>query len=166
MPPMPNRVHQELEGALESWLRRFWAQPYGNKVYHQINLAAPSGWPDRDYRIPDLLLLTPDRFSIDHNEYFEGAPTVVVEIRCPHDETYEKFEFYQRLQVPEIWVVDRDDRRMEIHNFTARGYCLTHPDPRGWLRSRGDRHRVADDRHTAVGHSHGRPGGDRSLHPR
>ena len=26
------------------------------------------------HRIPDLALLTPDRFHIDRNEYFEGAP--------------------------------------------------------------------------------------------
>ena len=42
-PPMPNQDHQALEGTLEHWLRTFWAKPKGNKVYHQINLAAPGG---------------------------------------------------------------------------------------------------------------------------
>ena len=136
MPPMPNRAYQELEGALETWLRQFWARPRGNKVYHQINLAAPGGWPDKDYRIPDLVLLTPDCFSIDHNEYFEGAPTVVVEIRSPGDETYEKFEFYERLQVPEIWVIDRDSRTPELHTLDQTVYQQAQANPDGWLQSR------------------------------
>ena len=63
MPPMPNRDQQELELALATWLRSFWAKPKGNRVYHQVNLAPPGRWPD-DYRIPDLLLLEPDRFGI------------------------------------------------------------------------------------------------------
>jgi Uma2 family endonuclease len=136
MPPMPNRAHQELEGALETWLRLFWARPRGNRVYHQINLAVPGGWPDKDYRIPDLVLLTPDRFSIDHNEYFEGAPTVVVEIRSPGDETYEKFEFYERLQLPEIWVIDRDNRTPELHTLDQKVYQQARANPDGWLQSR------------------------------
>jgi Uma2 family endonuclease len=59
-------------------------------------VAPPGGWPD-NHRIPDLVLLTPARFAIDRNEYFEGAPDVVVEIRSPGDESYEKRDFYAAL---------------------------------------------------------------------
>src|SRR5262245_38291646 len=85
MPPMPNRQHQDFEFDLEAYLRRHWARALGAKVYHGINLASPGGWPD-DFRVPDLVLLTPERFAIDHNEYFEGAPDAVVEIHSPGDE--------------------------------------------------------------------------------
>lgn len=135
MPPMPNRAHQDLEGALETWLRRFWSGPRGNKVYHQINLATPGGWPERNYRIPDLVLLTPDRFHIDRNEYFEGPPAAVVEIRSPNDETYEKLAFYHELGVPEVWVVDRDTRLPEIHLWADAGYTRKEPDENGWIAS-------------------------------
>ena len=77
MAPAPNREHQDLTGAMETYLRLRWARPRGNRVYHEINLAAPGGWTN-NYRIPDLVLLTPERFGIDRNEYFEGAPDVVV----------------------------------------------------------------------------------------
>lgn len=133
MPPMPNREHQDFEGAMETWLREFWAPVCGGKVYHQINVASPGGWPDKDYRIPDLVLLTPERFHIDKNEYFEGAPTVVVEIRSPHDETYEKFDFYARLGVAEVWVVNRDSREAEIHRLSDAGFTLLAPGDDGWL---------------------------------
>ena len=113
MPPMPNRSHQELELDLGAWLRTYWARPRGNKVYPPINLALPGRWPE-DYRIPDLVLLTPDRFHIDRNEYFDGGPTVVVEIRSPGDESYEKLPFYAQLQIPEVWIIDRDTRQPEV----------------------------------------------------
>jgi len=134
MPPMPNRAHQDLEGALEAWLRVYWAQPRGGKVYHQINLASVGGWPD-DYRIPDLVLLTPDRFHVDQNEYFEGAPTVVVEIRSPGDETTEKVPFYAKLGVPEMWIIDRDAKVPEVYVLQGGQYQSQAADAQGWIRS-------------------------------
>jgi Uma2 family endonuclease len=134
MGPMPNRRHQQLEFALQSWLHAHWAPQSGGKVYHQINLAAIGGWTS-NYRVPDLVLLLPDRFGIDHNEYFEGAPSAVVEIRSPNDETYEKLPFYARLGVPEVWIFDRDSRQGELHQLVGDEYRLLAPDADGWLSS-------------------------------
>jgi Uma2 family endonuclease len=134
MPPVPNRSHQDLEWAFETYLRFHWAPPRRAKVYHQINLAAIGGWPN-NYRIPDLLLLLPQRFAIDRNEYFEGAPDAVVEIHSPGDETYDKFPFYAELGVPEVWVIHRDTRQPEIHLLRRRKYRPQRPTADGWLRS-------------------------------
>jgi len=103
-------------------------------VHGPVNLASPGGWPS-DYRIPDLVLLTPDRFDIDHNEYFEGAPTAVVEVRSPGDETIEKMPFCARLGVPEVWTIDRDTKRPELHVLQAGRYAQQSPGPDGWLES-------------------------------
>ncbi|HXE71785.1 MAG TPA: Uma2 family endonuclease [Candidatus Nitrosotenuis sp.] len=130
----PTSEHQDLEGAMETWLRIHWARPFGGRVYHQVNVAAPGGWPD-SYRIPDLVLLTPERFHIDKSLYFEGAPEVVVEIRSPEDETYDKLPFYASLEVPEVWVVDRDTREPELYTLEG-GYRRLNPDAEGWLVSR------------------------------
>ena len=115
MPPPPNRDHQEFEWSLETYLRFRWAPACGGKVYHQIALTPmASAWP-KNFRIPDLVLLMPERFAIDHNEYFEGAPDVVVEIHSPGDESYEKLSFYAQLGVPEVWIIHRDTKEPEIH---------------------------------------------------
>lgn len=134
MPPMPNRFHQDLEWSLETYLRQMWAPATGWKVYHQINLASVGGWPN-DYRIPDLVLLSPQRFSIDRNEYFEGAPDVVVEIHSPGDETYEKFDFYAELGVPEVWVIHRDTRVPEVHVLRQKRYHEQQAGAEGWILS-------------------------------
>jgi Uma2 family endonuclease len=134
MPPMPNRTHQHLEWALETWLWTHWAEPAGNRVYHEVNLAPPGGWPV-DYRIPDLVLLTPECFDIDHDEYFEGAPTVVIEIRSPDDETYEKLPFYARVGVPETWIIQRDTRTPELYVLRGGSYEPQASAADGWLHS-------------------------------
>jgi Uma2 family endonuclease len=135
MPPAPNREHQDFLDAVKTWLELHWAEPEGGRVHREVNLALPGGWADNNYRIPDLILLTPDQFGIDHNEYFEGAPLVVIEIHSPGDETYEKFDFYANLAVREVWVIDRDTKASEIYVLQAPDYGQQQPGNDGWTRS-------------------------------
>jgi Uma2 family endonuclease len=123
-----------LEGSLESYLRVYWAPRCKGKVYHQINLSPGGDWRE-NYRIPDLVLLLPERFGINRNEYFEGAPNVVVEIHSPGDEAYEKLPFYRDLGVPEVWIIERDTRVPEIHVLKRGRYKKQSATAQGWIRS-------------------------------
>jgi hypothetical protein len=134
MPPMPNAEHQDLEWALETFLRTRWARRVGGKVYHQINVASPGGWPG-NYRIPDLVILKPSRFSINRGDYFDGGPNGVVEIHSPGDEAYEKLEFYAAGGVNEVWVIGRDTKVPEIHVLVSGRYEPKPPGVDGWLMS-------------------------------
>ncbi len=134
MPPMPNRFQQDLESWLETYLRQTWAPTTRWKVYHQINVTRPGGWPN-DYRIPDLVMHSPARSAIDRNDYFEGAPDVVVEIHSPGDEAYEKFGFYAGLGVPEVWVVHRDTCVPEVYVLRGKRYRKRRAGVGGWVRS-------------------------------
>jgi len=134
MPPMPNREHQDLTLSLAIWLRVYWAAPQGNRVHTQINLASPGGWP-HDYRIPDLLLLKSDTFDIDRNEFFEGPPSVVVEIRSPGDETFDKMSFYAKLGVPEVWIIERDTKVPDVYALADGEYHRLPPGEDSWLES-------------------------------
>ena len=134
MPPMPNRDHQDLKGGMAWYLRTYWARPRKCKVFQEINLALPGGWPN-DYRIPDILLMTPARVHIDRNEYFEGAPDVVNEIRSPGDESLEKLAFYAGLGVPEVWIFDRDSKAPTLYTLAGEDYTTATPATDGWYRS-------------------------------
>lgn len=134
MAPVPNREHQDLESCIEFWFRQHWTKPTGGRVYHQINVAEPGTWPD-NYRVPDLVVLTPARFHVDCNEYFDGGPDVVVEIRSPDDESYEKFDFYAKVGVQEVWVIDRDTRSPEIYALVGCEYQRREANAEGWLTS-------------------------------
>jgi len=61
MPPAPNRTHQDFQWEFVYWLRSFWAKPSGCRVHGSVNVASIGGWP-KDFRVPDIVLLTPDRF--------------------------------------------------------------------------------------------------------
>lgn len=135
MPPMPNRDHQDLMADLLVWLRLWWARPGEHRVYQGRNVASIGGWP-RDYRIPDLVLLTQEQFPLDRNEYIEGPPLVVIEIRSPGDETDDKLDFYAGIGVPEVWIVDRDSREPEIYRLHGDGYQPAPADGQGRLTSR------------------------------
>ncbi|MBN9521724.1 Uma2 family endonuclease [bacterium] len=121
MPPMPNRIHQRFSRDLQAFLQTHWAAPLGAQVDQEVNLTTPEdeGHWTLNFRIPDLVLLPPDRFHIDKTEYMAGAPLVVVEVKSPRDETYEKFPFYAKLGVPEVWVFDRDTRAPELYALAA-----------------------------------------------
>ncbi len=124
-----------LSSAWKHGCASYWAEPNGCRVYHQINVSDPGTWPN-NYRIPDLVLLTPDRFDIDCNTYFEGGPDAVVEIHSPGDEAYEKSDFYAKLAVRELWVLDRDTRRPEVYDLVDGEYQLRDADQNGWILSR------------------------------
>jgi Uma2 family endonuclease len=134
MSPEPTFEHQNFEGSLEYWLRTHWARPRRAKVLHRINLAFPgsgNSWVD-NYRIPDLVLLTRDRFSINCDTHFEGGPEVVVEIRSPNDESEEKLPFYAQLGILEVWIIDRDTKEVELYVLTGDTYALSPAGEGGW----------------------------------
>jgi Uma2 family endonuclease len=131
--PVPTRAHQDFEFHLESYLRSFWAPSRDGKVYHQINVAPVGGWPS-NYRVPDVVLLLPQRFAIDRDEYFEGAPSAVVEIHSPGDESCDKLPFYFDLGVPEVWIIHRDTKAPEIYVPGRKKYRLQRANGSGWIK--------------------------------
>jgi len=60
---------------------------------------------DNDYRVPDLVISR----SEDRSERgIEGRAELVIEIRSPNDETYQKIDWYLSVGVREVVVIDRD----------------------------------------------------------
>lgn len=132
MSPAPSRMHQDFLDELRGWLMTHWALPLGNRVHREVNVAPIGGWP-HDYRIPDLVLLTPEQFGIDHNEYFAGPPLVCIEIHSPGDEAYEKLDFYAELGVPEVWIIHRDTRKPQVFVLRRGSYSELAAVEEGWL---------------------------------
>ncbi len=134
MVPVPNHDHQEVAGLLWEWLRRSWATRSMARVDFERNVARPGQWP-RDYRAPDLVILMPDRLALDRNEYVDGGPDVVVEIRSPGDESDAKVPWYASIGCREIWIVDRDTRGLTLFVVRDGMAAPVAPGPDGWIRS-------------------------------
>ena len=103
-------------------------------MHHDVNVTPVDGWPN-NYRAPDLVILLPERFAIDHNEYFEGGPNVVIEIHSPGDEAYDKLPFYADLRVTEVWIIDRDTCEPELYQLKRNRYKKKPVSADGCLRS-------------------------------
>ena len=135
MVPPPNVEHQDFEWQLETWLRLHWNPTHrSNRVFHQVALSPDEKWI-HNYRTPDIVLFTEEHLKNLQPTYCSGPCTVAVEIRSPNDESYEKLDFYGRLGVPEVWVIDRDTRLPEIHRLANGRYEMESPTVDGWLRS-------------------------------
>jgi Uma2 family endonuclease len=79
---------------------------------------------DDDYRVPDQVYADPERAT---DRGVDGAAELVVEILSPGDETYEKLDWYARLSVAEILVVDPDSRAVELFASRAGRAVLVQP---------------------------------------
>jgi Uma2 family endonuclease len=135
MAPSPNRHHTDFAFCLRCWLRDHWEKASGGRVHQEVNLSSRVDNWRSDYRVPDLVLVTPDRFHIDRNEFFAGPPLVVVEIRSPGDETDDKLPFYAALGVPEVWVFERDSKQPELLLLAEGKYSPRPADADLWYRS-------------------------------
>ena len=136
MSPMPAPDHQEFEYQLQTWLRRYWRKRCGGRVLQQVNLA-PAGESEwtTNYRIPDLILVSPDRLSGFQETHFAGAPLVAIEIRSPGDDSYEKLPFYAKLGTPEVWIIPNDSREIDLLMLSDGAYLNAVPNDDGWLTS-------------------------------
>ena len=134
--PLPDLVHQDLQCGLLAWLRNHWAAVPGRRVFGEFNVSRPGlrAWT-RDYRVPDLVLVTPARAHVVRRTHFAGGPDVVVELTRPGDETDAKLPFYAAVGCGEIWVIDRDTRRVAIHSGGGGDLALVRPSRDGWIRS-------------------------------
>ncbi|OLS97595.1 hypothetical protein BJF90_42640 [Pseudonocardia sp. CNS-004] len=84
-----------------------------------------------DYRVPDQLYRRPDQGS---DRGAEGAE-LVVEVRSPRDETYEKIDFYGGLGVSEMIVAHPMERRVELFRAVGGRLMPVQPGPDGAVES-------------------------------
>ncbi len=132
MTPAPNIKHQDFEFELEAWLRNHWAARSSGDVFHNVNVSDRENWED-NFRIPDLVLLLPEQRAILRDTHILGAPLVVVEIRSPGDESFDKLPFYAQLGVSEMWIIDRDTNVPELFVLSEGRNEPAMPGEDGWL---------------------------------
>lgn len=73
---------------------------------------------DNNYRVPDCGIAKPEHESARGKE---GAE-LVVEVLSPNDESREKFPFFAKVGVAEIWLVHQRTREVEIYTLAGGEY--------------------------------------------
>ncbi|HKB15341.1 MAG TPA: Uma2 family endonuclease, partial [Planctomycetota bacterium] len=118
--PGPSVEHQRLQFELQSILRQAVRDPDGGVVCGELNTADPVRELG-DFRIPDVVVLLPGSIPLLKRGLFvAGGPDLVVEVRSPGDETFEKIPFYGRIGVRELLVVDAETKGVELFRHDGR----------------------------------------------
>jgi len=114
MVPPPSSAHMLLSTRLAMALQRL-VEPRGLIVVNSDPGVFGSG---RNYRVPDIAVVSPTRIS---PRGLEGAE-LVIEVLSPEDESRDKFPFYANVGVREIWLVEPSNRATEIYELVEGEY--------------------------------------------
>jgi Uma2 family endonuclease len=122
MTPAPANEHQRILDELLFFLMGLLRRTGRGTVRSGINVFDESS-PAENYRVPDLTFVARERDALFHDDGIRGGgPDAVVEVRSPHDESYDKLPFFAKLGVTEVIVIDRDTKNVEVFALTAGRY--------------------------------------------
>jgi Uma2 family endonuclease len=125
MVPAPTTRHQRVSRELFKIIdRHVAANRLGEVFYSPVDVILGEG-DAREVAQPDIIFIAAERGSIVKLHGIEGAPDLVVEILSPGTESRDrgyKMKFYARHGVREYWVVDPDNRLVEIFTPGAEGF--------------------------------------------
>lgn len=103
--------------------------PLGFEVFHTTDVLDRSKG-ETNYRQPDLAIVAPGDL-MQSGRGIDGHAELVVEIRSPYDEAYEKIPFYEGCGIGEYWIVHPLTRAFEIRVLHGGRYSLLEPNADG-----------------------------------
>ncbi|MEM8866383.1 MAG: Uma2 family endonuclease [Planctomycetota bacterium] len=119
MHALPNDEHQQIVNRLSLALT-LWIEDTGlGQVRPGVNLASDASNWEHDYRCPDVVVFLNDSPSECHGAFWTGGPDLAVEILSPRDQTPSKIDFYTKVGVRELLIIDRDPWRLELRRLDA-----------------------------------------------
>jgi len=137
MIPAPTTTHQSIVMRLGAAFFNFLRlHPLGEVFPAPIDVVAP-GMADPVQ--PDLVFVASERMEIVTERAIEGVPDLVVEVLSPSNWIYDrrlKFVLYAEIGVQEYWIVDPEERTVEVFSLQEGNYELqTQVAPGATLRS-------------------------------
>ncbi len=124
MAPGPGSAHQDHSREIAFRLHRFAQEGDLGKVYY-----APLDviLDEHNCFQPDILFVAKPNLSIVRKAGVFGAPDLVIEILSPssaENDRYHKRDVYERAGVREYWLVDAENRTIEVLANGPKGFEL------------------------------------------
>ena len=117
MAPLANIEHQQLMINLgAAFVNAFASQPEV-RVFPGVNVSDRKKDWKNNYRCPDVAVVLPGSRAVDCDTFYFGGPDFVVEIASDYDRSREKFDFYSRVGVREMLIVDRNPWQLELYRL-------------------------------------------------
>lgn len=119
MAPLANVEHMQLMASLSAaFINAFAGQPEV-RVFPGVNVSDQKRNWEKNYRCPDVAVVLPGSRAVDCDTFYFGGPDFVVEIVSDYDRSREKFDFYARVGVREMLLVDRKPWQLELYRLVG-----------------------------------------------
>lgn len=119
MAPLANNEHQDFQFEIATALKSAIGADRPVRVLAGANVSdREEGWL-HNYRIPDVVIVYPGSAARDCGTHWCGGPDFCVEITSPGDRSRDKLEFYARIGVRELLLVDRKPWNLELYRLAS-----------------------------------------------
>jgi Uma2 family endonuclease len=117
MSPLPNIEHQFLVAKLTAILQAVLDAANPGIVFAGVNVSDREEGRAHDYRCPDVAVVLPGGPAQNCETHWCGGPDFLVEIVSPDDRSRQKLDFYARIGVRELFIVDRTPWALELYRL-------------------------------------------------
>jgi Uma2 family endonuclease len=120
MAPLANNEHQVFATQLGFAIQGVVPWPEAGTTFIGCNVSdREKGWK-KNYRCPDVAAFLKGNPAKDCDTHWFGGPDFAVEVVSPGDRSREKLDFYAKVGVRELLIVDRKPWRLELYRLTDR----------------------------------------------
>jgi Uma2 family endonuclease len=124
MAPLANIEHMELMINLGAAFKSAFADQPEVRVFPGINVSDRRDEWEKNYRCPDVAVVLPGSRAIDCDTFYYGGPDFLVEIASDYDRSRDKFDFYSKVGVRELLLVDRNPWQVELYRLSRKNLKL------------------------------------------
>ena len=117
MSPLADNEHQDLQFELGAAIKNAVGAKAKFKVYCGANVSDREDQWEHNYRCPDVVVFAPGTAAKNCGTHWCGGPDFAVEITSPHDRSREKLDFYGKIGVRELLIVDRSTWTLELYRL-------------------------------------------------
>lgn len=115
--PIANNPHQRIIGQLTLAFLNVTDIDGGDQVFPGMNVSdCEEGWL-HNYRVPDVAVVLKGNPGKDCETHWCGGPDLLVEILSPKDLARAKRDFYAKIGVRELLIVDRKPWALELYRL-------------------------------------------------
>jgi Uma2 family endonuclease len=119
MSPLPEYYHQEIVSDLNSCLQAALRRQKLGRVVPGCNVSDRAVDWTKNYRGPDVVVYLNTTTAKFHGTHWEGGPDFAVEVASENDRTWDKLEFYAKVNTRELLIVDRNPWRLTLLRLDA-----------------------------------------------
>lgn len=114
MSPIADNDHQEITGLFTWAIRDAIGRNSPTRVFPGANVSDQIDRWTKNFRVPDVLVFSPGNTAEDRGTHWLGGPDFAIEIVSRDDHSREKLEFYAKVGVRELLLIDRKPWRLEL----------------------------------------------------